>query len=186
VPLEGTGFHHINVKDERQKKLEVMAVHEFLVRSAASFGRVHFDVAIGSSGLARRKLLCCGQVDAEIPDIIKDIQFEQIYDLLEDQTLEPGESPHERWRDGGKMSFSKVVKKSPRFRGFPHVKAFLSVQAHNGNKFVKELKRRSFILAKLKQVQHCLFLFVCFDPILCLTFDLLRSVSSPPHLFHRV
>jgi hypothetical protein len=42
VPLERIISCFINVKDERQEKLEVMVVHEFLVRSAVPFGRVHF------------------------------------------------------------------------------------------------------------------------------------------------
>jgi hypothetical protein len=65
-----------SVKDERQEKLEVMVLHKFLMHSMVPFGRAHFNKTIGSSGPARQKPLIRGQVDAAIPDTIKDDRFE--------------------------------------------------------------------------------------------------------------
>jgi hypothetical protein len=56
----------------------------------------------------------------------------------------------------------KDAKKILPSRGFPNIKAFLTMPAQSGDKIVEGLQGRSGILAKLKQVKHCLFLGIKF------------------------
>jgi hypothetical protein len=83
VPLESVCSCFINAKDEREEKLEVMAVDEFSIGAVVPApGRKHLHKMISSSRLVRQKPLLQRKVDAEIPSIIKVNRVEQICNLL--------------------------------------------------------------------------------------------------------
>ena len=82
MPLESISSRFIDVKDERQEKLDYIVVNAFFMGAAAPSGCKHLDKTISRSGLAHRKPILWREVDTEIADIIKEHRLEQIRDLL--------------------------------------------------------------------------------------------------------
>jgi hypothetical protein len=182
--LEGISSRFVNVKYEWQQKLEVVVFHKLLVRGAVPLRPVHFDKAVGRSGLVRRKSFFWVQVDAEIPCVVEDDRLKEIHNLLQQIKLWHLMRAHlNDGRSWARYLFSKVVKERLPFGSPTNVKAFLSMPGQSRNKFVKELKGGSGILAKLEQVGHCLFLIIYFNPgLCCLVVVVTHSIGTNTHI----